>query len=234
MMVLRAGQCAKVLGVSRKLRGLGPEDGTRLLLALMDTGSARSTLRVTYAAGLRMLKLAGVSVEGWPSPPPAPRKLRKPVTEAEIASLCADLTERGHADTASLVKLMRDTGLRVNVEALKGDWRVEEGPTGAKRIRVLAGKGGHERVIPYKGLEREPMRGVTYETHLRRIKLAAKVTLGRDDITPHDLRRAFVKRAYEGSGKDLRVAQVLAGHASPSTTADYIGVDYAELEAALY
>lgn len=227
MMPIRAQRCASLLGLSRKLSSLGPEDGTALLTSLRLSGLARSTVGSYYAAGLRMLGLSGLSTHDWPKAPSPPRQLRQPLTEPEIAKLVGELEAAGHGDTASLVQLMRDTGLRVNVEALKGDWAVQDG-----RLHVRAGKGGHARVVPYKGDERGPLGGVTYETHLRRIK-AAGALMGRPDVRPHDLRRAFVKRAYEGSGKDIRVAQVLAGHASPETTAGYIGVDYAELEKAL-
>jgi site-specific recombinase XerD len=143
------------------------------------------------------------------------------VTDAQIEQLLEDLEAQGWEDTAALVRLMRDTGLRVEVEALRGNWEAQGG-----RLVVKAGKGGHGRVVPYEGPEVGALQGLTYEGHLRRIKATGS------PIRPHDLRRAFVKRVYERSGKDIRVAQVLAGHADPGTTAGYIGVDWDELSRA--
>lgn len=221
MMPIRAGQCADILGRSRKLATLGPQDGANLLVGLKARGLSRSSVSSYYAAGRRMLALSGVSCVSWPKAPAPPRKVREAVSPDEIEGLIEELRTRGWDDTADLVELMRDTGLRVEVEALRGDWEAQEG-----KLTIRAGKGGHGRVIPYRGPQEGPLRGLTYEGHLRRIKATGT------SLRPHDLRRAFVKRVYEGSGKDLRIAQVLAGHADPGTTAGYIGVNFEELQRA--
>lgn len=221
MMPIRAGRCADILGRSRKLTTLGPQDGASLLVGLRQSGLSRSSVSSYYAAGRRMLALSGVSCVAWPKAPAPPRKVREAVSPEEIEALIEELRSRGWDDTADLVELMRDTGLRVEREALRGDWQAQEG-----RLTVHSGKGGHGRVIPYAGSQSGPLRGLTYEGHLRRIKATGT------PLRPHDLRRAFVRRVYEGSGKDLRIAQVLAGHADPGTTAGYIGVNWDELQAA--
>jgi integrase len=222
MMPIRADRCASILGRSKRLSALGPSDGTRLLGELRRAGLARSSVASYYAAGRRMLGLSGVSTVAWPKAPTAPRKLRPPVEEPRVRSLIADLEERGWPETARLVAFLWDTGCRVDVEALRGEKELH-----GELLRVV-GKQGHERMIPYAGTAAEAtFCGLTYEGHLRRIKVTGT------DIRPHDLRRAFVKRAYEGSGKDIRVAQVLAGHSDPGTTAGYIGVSEAELRGAL-
>lgn len=222
MMPIRAGRCADLLGRSRKLSTLGPADGASLLVGLRASGLSRSSVSSYYAAGRRMLALSGHQCLGWPKAPSPPRKVREGVSAKEVEALIEELEARGWGDTADLVRLMRDTGLRVEVEALRGDWEAKGG-----RLVVHSGKGGHGRVIPYNGPEREALRGITYEGHLRRIKATGS------HIRPHDLRRAFVKRVYEGSGKDIRVAQVLAGHADPGTTAGYIGVNFEEMRRAV-
>lgn len=238
MMPIRAGRCAELLGRSRKVASLTAADGASLLVGLRSSGLSRTSVASYYAAGKRMLALSGHQCVGWPKAPSPARKVREGVSPEAIAELVDELEARGWSDTADLVRLMRDTGLRVEVEALRGDWSVQRTEGGGGKLVVHSGKGGHGRVIPYKGPhrgpgdlaprgEREALRGLTYEGHLRRIKATGS------SIRPHDLRRAFVKRVYEGSGKDIRVAQVLAGHADPGTTAGYIGVNFEEMERAV-
>lgn len=227
MMPIRATRAAGILGLSRKLRSLRADDGARLLSGLRMGGLSRSSVASYYAAARRMLALSGYSCVDWPKAPTPPRKQRQPVTSEEVARCIDALRDHGWDDTAELVELMRDTGLRVEVEALRGDWQARGG-----RLEVEAGKGGHARTIPYRGPHAGPLEGLTYEGHLRRIKIAA-AEAGVPDLRPHDLRRHFVKRVYDRSGKDLRVAQVLAGHADPSTTASYVGVSFEELEHAV-
>lgn len=221
-MVARASLCAQLLGLSRKLHSLGPQDGASLLTSLRQKGGlSRSSVATYYAAGKRMIELAGGSTRAWPKAPTPPRKIPKQAISAQdIDTLLSDLEAKGWHDTADLVRLMRDTGLRVEVEALRGDWEVSQQ---GNRLRVLSGKGGHGREIPYSGPERGPLEGITYEGHLRRIKAVGS------PIRPHDLRRYFIEQTYHRTGKDLRLAQVLAGHASPSTTAGYIGIDWENL-----
>lgn len=224
MMPIRAGRCADILGRSRKVSSLSPADGTKLLGKLREGGLARSSVASYYSAGKRMLALAGVSCVGWPKAPTVPRKVRKPTLKDEVDSLVEALRERGWNDTANLILFMWYTGARVDVEALRrGAW--ETTPRGTI---LFTGKGGHQREVPVTVPQlASAFQGLTYEGHLRRIKATGT------PLRPHDLRRAFVKRAYEGSGKDIRVAQVLAGHSDPGTTAGYIGVDMAELRRAL-
>jgi integrase len=167
-----------------------------------------------------MLALSGRSTVDWPKAPTPERKVREPVKEAEVEACLSALLSRGWEDTANLIRFMRDTGARVHVEALYGTLS-----TDGKRLTIRDGKGGHERVIPFR--DNVPaFGGLTYEGHLRRIK---EVT----HLRPHDLRRYFITKVYERSGKDLRMAQVLAGHADPTTTARYIGVSLEDMERAL-
>ncbi len=229
MMPLRAARCASLIGPSRRLTSLSVTDGVSLLSGLGREGLGRSTIKSYYAAGTRMLALAGVSTITWPKAPTPPRKLREPTNDRDIAKLVDWLAGKGWQDTADLLALMRDTGLRVEVEALNGQWRSGDG-----RLEVFSGKGGHGRTVPYTGPHTGPLRelgGITYEGHLRRIH-AGNRALG-THILPHDLRRHFIRKVYQGSGRDIRIAQVLAGHADPGTTAGYIGVSFEELQNAV-
>jgi integrase len=216
-------------GMGRKLSSLKPEDGTEILRGLALSLSRSSTASY-YAAFRRMLALSGVSTVDWPKAPKAPRKVKAPVEASKVLLLIETLIANGWGNTAQLIRAMQATGMRVEVEALSGGLQMKEG-----MLRIEAGKGGHERLIPTKAdievdtsITEKRYGGLTYEGHLRRINTCCKA-LG-ICIKPHDLRRMYVKDVYEANGKDIRVAQVLAGHADPGTTAGYIGVDYGALK----
>lgn len=228
MMPIRAQRCVDILGgPKRALSSLTPSDGTKLLTEL-GRELSRSSVASYYAAGRRMIALAGgPSTALWPKPPKVPRVVREPVKASDAEALMAGLLERGWGDTAELIRVLMATGMRVEVEALSGPLGERQG-----MLHIEAGKGGHGRLVPncghvHKGEIGGRYGGLTYEGHLRRVHtVCADKGLS---LLPHDLRRAYAKRVYEDNGKDLRTAQVLLGHADPGTTAGYIGVDYAAI-----
>ena len=105
-------------------------------------------------------------------------------------------------------------------------------------LRVLAGKGGYERVVPlhpevmealrcvplprsgpiFRRQHGSPHTAVTVSQTLR--KYFAELNI---DATAHQLRHWFGTRAYAAS-RDIRMTQELMGHASPNTTAGYVAV----------
>lgn len=265
-MRIRAKRVAGIIGEERELDGLSPVDGTFILTELARpfitgpeakvsaTGGfikragiyATQSQATYYAAFTRALNLAGVSTERWPSGPTPPRRVREPLSEADLDALQAHFLAVGHEETATLLLVLRGTGMRVDVEALRSypwAWAVECANVGGPYELRVRGKGGHERVIPISHpvatLLREdglikPMQRLSYSCHLKRWNKAVKHLGIKSKLpTPHAVRHFYATRAYEKSGKNLVAVQLLLGHADPSTTARYIGVDMSVLRSAI-
>lgn len=258
MMPIRARACASVIGLERELDSLSPVDGTLILGSLakprpkgrwhllphQDKGRllvalAKSSQAAYYAAFLRMLKLAGVSTQAWPSAPSPPRSVRDPLTTADLDRLQELFVAWSMPETADLLTLLRGTGMRVEVEVLsEAAWTID---AEQMSLRVW-GKGGHERLIPLNSklitvmgtlAHIRAMRKLSYSCHLKRWRKAvAHLGIKSRLPTPHAVRHWYATQAYERSGKNLRAVQLLLGHADITTTQRYIGVDLEALRVA--
>lgn len=152
--------------------------------------------------------------------PRLPRTLPRPIStdDLEYAIRNADPVMR------AWLTLMAFAGLRcMEVAGLRRQ------DITATSIRVVAGKGGHERVVPSHRRINEAVdalgvqhRGVMW----RRSAHYVSATVARYfdelglDATAHQLRHWYGTHVYRVS-RDLRLTQQLLGHASPVTTAGY-------------
>jgi integrase/recombinase XerD len=189
---------------------------------------------------------------------PAPR-LRRPLPKVlshdQITALFARAEEEAFTDDPkavrllALIELLYGSGLRATeLVALPLTAVPRDAP-----FLTVTGKGGTTRLVPVgaRALEavgrwralRPAVPASRYlfpsgeGAHLSRVRLfqllkalAARAGLDPAAISPHVLRHAFATHLLEG-GADLRVLQMLLGHADIATTQIYTHVDAARLVA---
>ena len=193
-----------------------------------------------------------------PSPslprPRTRRPLPRLLSHAEVELLFARAEEEAAGDRAdavrmlTLLELLYGSGLRATELV---SLPLNAVPRDAPFLNIT-GKGGQQRMVPVstraqRALSRWlavrpggwrhlfPSRGE--KGHLTRIRLfqllrelAARAGIAPDRVSPHVLRHAFATHLLEG-GADLRVLQMLLGHADITTTQIYTHVDSARLVA---
>jgi len=180
-------------------------------------------------------------------PPKPPRRFPKSLSEADVEALLAAPdcgTSRGLRDRAML-EVLYASGLRVSeLVALK----IFEANLDAGVVRVL-GKGAKERLVPLgeeaidwvrRYLEQaraQLLRGragdalfvtargaaMTRQAFWHNIKRYGAAAIPGKSLSPHVLRHAFATHLIN-HGADLRVVQMLLGHADISTTQIYTHV----------
>jgi site-specific recombinase XerD len=164
-----------------------------------------------------------------------PRQKRLPVALAEeqVRRLLAGVTHPVHR---TCLTVMYACGLRIG-EALSLEVTAVDR---ARRVLRIVGKGDKERLVPLPQPTLEEFEQV-WRTHhnrrwlfpnrrgdapldervLRRSFAAAAAAAGvAPGITPHALRHSYATRLIE-NGVDIRVVQILLGHARIATTAIY-------------
>ncbi len=213
--------------------GIGARSSARML----------SALRLFYRHLLRTGRIAGdptVLIDAPKLPKPLPKALGE--TEVELLLNTPDIaTPLGLRDRA-MIEMMYATGLRVT-ELVTLEVDQVNLRQGALRVR---GKGDKDRLVPVgevaldwltryvsearplllKGRPSKSLFVTNRRTPLSRKtfwlivkKLAARAGIHRP-ISPHGLRHAFATHLLN-HGADLRVLQMLLGHASLSTTQIY-------------
>ncbi len=180
------------------------------------------------------------------------RPLPRLLSQEDVTRLLTRAEEEAVSDRSDavrllcLLELLYGSGLRASelVSLL-----VNAVPRDAPFLHV-AGKGGQQRMVPVSTRARHvlsrwlalrrstsrhlfPSHGV--DGHLTRVRLfqllralAARADIDPTRVSPHVLRHAFATHLLEG-GADLRVLQMLLGHADISTTQIYTHVDSARL-----
>jgi integrase len=250
-----AAACVNHLGEARELKTLETKDGVALLDYLRNSRRlAPKSVVAYYGAFRRMLALAGIATTAWPKAPTPPRRTRDPMSVDDLAKLIRWLdnqrprystgNQRDWKSTADLARLIRGTGLRVNIEALT-EGRLTVTPGGPDyTILHVTGKGDNERELPVVDAEAravlfdlarmKALRETPYRTHLDRWKKGVK-ELGITSrlATPHSVRHSYASDALDKSGGNLSMVQELLGHADPATTARYLQTDLAAKARAL-
>jgi integrase/recombinase XerD len=178
--------------------------------------------------------------------PGADRRLPRVLDHGAVAALFREIERRKDQDgvgalrLAALVELLYGSGLRATeLVSLPRHAVAPDRP-----FLILKGKGGRERLIPISDRARaavaeyaahvprdSPYLFPSGRSHLSRVRLhqlikalAADAGIPADRISPHVLRHAFATHLLEG-GADLRVVQMLLGHADIATTQIYTHVD---------
>lgn len=186
-------------------------------------------------------------------PRPAPRRpLPKILSHSEVDALFARVeleAENNRPDAVrllALIELLYGSGLRATeLVSLPLSAVPRDAP-----LLTVTGKGSQQRMVPVSARARQalsrwlavrpddggylfPSRG----KHLTRIRLfqlvkelAVRAGIDPAKVSPHVLRHAFATHLLEG-GADLRVLQMLLGHADIATTQIYTHVDAARLVA---
>lgn len=184
---------------------------------------------------------------------PLPRIVGHGEVEALFALAEAEAAgdQAGPLRTLTLLEMLYGSGLRASELVSLPRSAV---PRDAPFVTII-GKGGQQRLVPVSTRARQvlsrwlglrggkdtpsrflfPSRGVDgYLTRVRLFQLlralALRAGIAPERVSPHVLRHAFATHLLEG-GADLRVLQMLLGHADIATTQIYTHVDAARLVA---
>lgn len=248
-------------GAEEQLGALTSADGAALAslglawahLAPSSLARKCSALRQFYA----FLQDEGLRGDDPSAALPRPRSRRplpRLLAHGEVDALFARAEEEAQGDRAeavrmlTLLELLYGSGLRATELV---SLPVAAVPRDAPFL-TITGKGGQQRMVPVSNRARQALsRWLALRSaggkflfpsragqgHLTRVRLfqmlrelAGRAGIDPEKVSPHVLRHAFATHLLEG-GADLRVLQMLLGHADIATTQIYTHVDSARLVA---
>lgn len=233
---------ATVLPRELRVADLSPSLLRATYSRMIDSGYSHQSVR-TYVAALKCaMRSCGVDVSNWPATPTLPRtKPREPISTLDLERLHAWFREAGFNATADLLIVLRATGMRVQREALHPAGWTLIGNRADCVVRI-AGKGGHERIIPVEDAEamhvmvgpaKDLFQAVSYDTHMRRWRAGVEFLQIVSRLpTPHSVRHKYATDALARC-QNLELVREMMGHANITTTARYIGVDLGQMRKAL-
>jgi len=213
------------------------------------TSTARRLSAIRRFYGLQLQQgILGVDPTLRVRAPKLPRRLPKNLTEAQVEALLAapDTTSTLGLRDRAMLETLYATGLRVS--ELTG-LKLAQVSLDMGVVRVL-GKGSKERLVPlgeeaidwlkqylesarmelagdgksdamFLTARQAPMTRQAFWTLIKRY--ATRAGIARDRLSPHVLRHAFATHLIN-HGADLRVVQLLLGHADITTTTIYTHV----------
>ena len=180
--------------------------------------------------------------------PATRRPLPRILSHDDVDRLFAQASEEAAGEAAPanamrmllLLELLYGSGLRAS-ELVSLPRRAV---AGERQFLIVRGKGDKERLVPLSDRAREaldrwlplladgtPWLFPSGKAHVSRIRLfqmlrelAARAGVDPAGVSPHVLRHAFATHLLEG-GADLRVLQMMLGHADIATTEIYTHVD---------
>lgn len=207
----------------------------------MELGYSKSSIYLYIRALQSFISFLGVDDIGELKPPKRAQKVPNYLNGDEVSMIitnCKNLKER------LIVKLLVYTGVRVSELC---SIRINDIDLKSKTLKIRSGKGDKDRLVVFSDdvvpdlklymMESRGRKGkadylfptskskrispVTVERIIREIVKRSGVS---KKVTPHTFRHTFATSLLR-NGADLRIIQILLGHASISTTQIYTHVD---------